>query len=429
LLERGVGFDSSSIPRFRDVHQGDMAAKPDTKSCFVDPAWDVPTLSILADIVEAGTGAESSMDPRTTLKRAVKRLEKTGGADCLMCVPELEFYLFRKAEYGNNPFESWYRLDVPGSNCPVDDELSGIPGRPGQGAGYLATGSLDVWRNERRSMASAMATAGLPVKYHHVEAGGAGQQEIELCFQPALEAADSILLGKYLVRSTAENQGVFACFLPKPIAGAPGSGLHIHFKLLKDEKNVLAGNGYGGLSDLGRFFVGGMLKHGRALCAFLAPTTNSYRRLLPGFETPVRFFYSSANREAAVRIPKYSVGENVDAEFRVGDATMNPYLGIAALLLAGIDGMVNKIDPSKGNFGPFDGAPPEIDRAGYPECFLPGSLEESLDALEKDKDFLLQDGVFSEELIRNYVSWKWEEEVRPLSGAPHPLEYEMYWGL
>jgi glutamine synthetase len=429
LLEKGVGFDSSSVPRFNDVRRSDMAARPDLSACFVDPVWKSPTLSAIADIVEAGTGSEVSLDPRTVLKRAVSHMKNSGVADSFMCAPELEFYIFSNVRFVNSRFQAGFSLSVPGMSDTFDCGFGPTCDPAGGSSAYLVAGTRDSWHNVRQEMALTMAAAGLPVRYHHVEAGDAGQQEIELYFTPALQAADGILLGKYLVRAVAESHKVKACFLPKPIAEAAGSGMHIHFRLLKDGQNLFSGDGYGGLSELGSHFVGGILAHGRALLALMCPTTNSYRRLRPGYETPTRFFYSAANREAAIRIPKYSKGVNTRLEFRPGDALMNPYLGIAAMLMAGLDGIERKLNPSPRQLGPFDGQPPEVDPKQYPECFLPKTLEESLDSLERDHDFLLAGDVFPEALLGNFLSYKRNEELHLISGAPHPLEYEMYWGL
>lgn len=429
IVEKGVGFDSSSIPRLRDVRSGDMAAKPDLSACFIDPTWEELTLSAFADIVEAGSGAEAAMDPRSVLKRAVSYLRESGVADEFVCAPELEFYLFAEVEFFSDRHEGWYRLGSPGVGRPINGQNRGTQRRLRETSGYLATSPKDWWQNERAEMASQIAEAGLPVRYHHREVGPSGQQEIEFGFMPALTAADAILLGKYTIRATAKHRGIEACFIPKPIAGSPGNGLHIHFRLLKDGENLFSGDGYGGLSELGKHFAGGLLSHGRALLALTSASTNSYRRLRPGHETPTRFFYSVGNREAAVRIPKYSTGKHSRCEFRPGDATMNPYLGIAAMLMAGLDGVRNRIDPTPGNFGPFDGALPPVDPKEHPTCFLPDNLSEALDALEQDHEFLLAGGVFDKALLDNYTSYKREDEIAILAGTPHPLEYEMYWGL
>jgi glutamine synthetase len=429
LFKIGVGFDSSSIPRFGNVRHGDMAARPDLSACFLDTTRDQPTLSAIADIVEAGTGTETPLDPRTVLRKALAYLVETGIADSFVCAPELEFYLFEKAGFFNDPYGAWFKLGAPGVGHPANGDLSGAGERLREGTGYMIAGPQDWWFDARAEMASKMADIGLPVRYHHVEVGAAGQQEIELGFSPALNAADGILLGKYIVRSVALNRRIEACFMPKPIADAAGNGLHIHFRLLRNGTNLFAGDGYGGLSKLGKYFLGGVLSHGRALLAILCASTNSYRRLRPGHETPVRFFYSVANREAAVRIPKYSTGRHTRCEFRPGDATMNSYLGISALLMAGLDGIKRKIDPTPLHLGPFDGEPPRISPREHPECFLPRHFGEAINALEDDHDFLFEGGVFTESLIDNYVSYKRDNEMYPLIGTPHPLEFEMYWGI
>jgi glutamine synthetase len=354
-------------------------------------------------------------------------MRDAGIADSFLCAPELEFYLFSNIWFSTTPYQSGFDL-TPGSENEPPESEDNNSGVPINGSSYLISGPQDIWRNERQTMVNLMIDAGLPVRYHHVEVGP-GQQEIELCFLPADEAADGIMLGKYLIRSVADDCGIKACFMPKPIANVAGNGMHIHFRMLKNEQNLLAGNGYGGLSDIGKFFAGGILSHGRSLLALMCPTTNSYIRLRPGHETPTRFFYSSANREAAIRIPKYSTGVNVRCEFRPGDATMNPYLGIAAMLMAGLDGVVRRIDPEPLNLGPFDGVPPAVDPSTCPDCFLPRSLEESLRALETDHDFLTRNDVFSQNLLDNFLTYKREQEIVPIQASPHPLEYEMYWTI
>ncbi len=429
MIEKGVGFDSSSIPRFRDVRSGDMSARPDLTACFLDTTFDVPTLSSIGDIVEAGSGEETPLDPRSVLKRAVAYLRKTGIADTFVCAPELEFYLFAEANFHNDPYEAFYRLGAPGVGRPISADTVAASERLMENRGYLAAHPQDCRQNDRAIMASRIAEAGFPVRYHHVEVGAAGQQEIELGFSPALTTADGILVSKYIIRYVAVDRGIEACFMPKPIADAAGNGLHIHFRLLKDGNNLFAGDGYGGLSDLAKHFLGGVLSHGRSVLAFTSPTTNSYRRLRPGNETPVRFFYSVANREAAVRIPKYATGRHARCEFRPGDAMMNPYLAIAALLMAGIDGVKNQIDPTPERFGPFDGIPPEINPEDHPQCFLPDNLQQALASPRNDHAFLLECDTFDETLLYNYINYKHREELNLLSRAPHPLEYEMYWGL
>lgn len=429
FFEKGIGFDSSSVPRFYNVRRGDMAVRPDLNACFIDPVWNTTTLSVIGDIAEAGTGSEVGLDPRTVLKRAISCMKESGIADNFMCAPELEFYLFRNIQTINSQYEAGYAIDASGFSecgCECGSHSGNIPTA---GSGYLITSPGDVWCNIRQEISSKIAEAGIPVRYHHVEAGRAGQQEIELGFMPALEAADAIMLGKYLVRSIASANGIHACFLPKPIPNAPGNGLHVHFRLFKNENNLLYGKSKDGLSETGRFFIGGILYHARAILAFACPTTNSYRRLRPGHETPVRFFYSKANREAAIRIPMYSAGEKIRAEFRPGDATMNPYLALAALLLAGLDGVKNKIDPSTHNLGPFDDTLPELDRNKFPGCFLPRTLEEALDSLQSDSEFLLQTKAFEPELLQNYISYKQEDEIDAVLGTPHPMEFDLYWEI
>jgi len=429
ILESGVGFDSSSVPKFKDVYSGDMVAKPDLKSCFIDKTFDRPTLGVIADIVEGGPYKGTELDPRSTLKRATAFLKETGLADRMICAPELEFYLFNEAGFTNDPYGAKFFIEAPGVGRPLGSESVGASERLMEGRGYMTAHPQDWWQNRRAEMAAEIEEIGLPVRYHHVEVGAAGQQEIELGFMDAITTADAILIGKYIVRWVAVNNNIEACFMPKPIADAAGNGLHIHFRLLKDGKNLMAGDGYGGLSEFGKHFLGGVLSHGRSLLALFCPSTNSYRRLRPGHESPIRFFYSVGNREAAVRIPKYSIGPNTRCEFRPGDATMNPYLAIAALLMAGIDGVENRIDPTPLKLGPYDGKAEEIDPETHPHCILPKSLSQSLREFEADHEFLLKGNVFNETMIRNFIDYKRSREIYAMQGAPHPLEFEMYWGL
>jgi len=429
LFKKGVGFDSSSVPRFHHVRCGDMSARPDLSACFMDTTFDEPTISSVADIIEAGSGEETGADPRTVLKRAVKYLGETGIADLFMCAPELEFYLFSGAMFLNEPDHVMYSLNSPGTGYFPESGPGGASTRIQHGRGYMATFPQDYRQNERTEMAGRISEAGYPVRYHHLEVGAAGQQEIEMGFMDALTAADGILTGKYLIRDTAVHNGLEACFLPKPIPAAPGNGLHIHFRLLKNGENMFAGDGYGGLSDIGKYFIGGVLSHGRSILAFSSPSTNSYRRLRPGHETPVRFFYSVANREAAIRIPKYSTGKHARVEFRPGDPTMNPYMAISAMLMAGIDGVRKKIDPTPLNLGPYDGVPPEVSPEEHPECFLPVDLRDAIRSLESDNDYLTAGGVMEDKLIRNFIEYKRKSEIYKISEIPHPFEYEMYWSI
>ncbi len=428
LLERGVGFDGSSVG-FKPVGAGDLVLMPDLATGFPDPFCEATTLSFLCSVLEADTRRPFPDDPRTLLGRAEAYLGATGIADRSLWGPEFEFYLFDGVAYENGMHVASYRVASAEGDWTSRELGSGYT-VPRHG-GYHAIPPQDRLHTARTRIALHLAEVGVEVKYHHHEVGGPGQCEIETPLLPALAAADTVMLVKYVARMTAAAMGLTATFMPKPLHGEAGSGMHFHQQLWQGERNVCYdAAGYGSASDAARHYIAGLLQHGGAVMAFTNPSTNSYRRLVPGFEAPVSAVFSLGNRSAAVRIPTYANRpESARFEFRPPDATANPYLAVAAQLLAGVDGMQRRADPTALGFGPVDGdvaALPAEQRARIRA--LPASLGAALDALEGDHEFLLAGGVFAPDLIARWVSRKRQEE-RELAGRPHPYEIEMYYDL
>jgi glutamine synthetase len=428
LMERGVGFDGSSVG-FKTVSAGDMVMVPDIDTGFLDPFWQVPTLSFICATLEADTRQLFPYDPRNIVRRAEEHLRTSGIADWSRWGPEFEFYLFDGVSYENGMNVASYRVESAEADWGSTKLGSGynIP----RHGGYHAIPPHDHLYNARARITMNLQAMGVEVKYHHHEVGGPGQCEIETRFAPALKAADSAMLVKYVCRMTAAAMGMTATFMPKPLYGEAGSGMHFHQQLWKDEVNVFFDpEGYGQIGGIARSYIAGLLLHGGAVMAFTNPSTNSYRRLIPGYEAPVSAVFSLGNRSAAIRIPKYANRpESARFEFRPPDATCNPYLAIAAQLLAGLDGIQHKLDPSALGFGPVDEDiftwPAE--KRGKIKA-LPTSLNEAVGALEHDHAFLLAGDVFSEDLIVRWIARKrWEE--REVRNRPHPYEIELYYGL
>jgi len=429
LLERGIGFDGSSVG-FKSVKSGDMVLVPDLESGFFDSFWDLKTLSFFCTTLEADTRELFPYDPRSIARRAETFMRSLDIADEAIWGPEFEFYIFNEVAYENSMHRAFYMVDSEEGGWKASE---GGPGytMPVHG-GYHAIPPRDRLFNLRSTIAARLDAAGFPVKYHHHEVGGPGQCEIETkLISGTYRAGDATMLVKYLARMSALEVGMTATFMPKPLHGEAGSGLHFHQRLEKDGKNIFFdASGYANLSSTALFYIGGLLSHGAAVLAFTNPSTNSYRRLIPGFEAPVSAIFSAGNRSAAIRIPRYANrADSTRIEFRPPDATSNPYLAATVQLMAGLDGIRKKIDPSAGGFGPIDD-----DIFSWPEekrrqiKSLPASLEEALDALEADHEFLLEGGVFSEELIGRWISHK-RRESRAVRNRPHPYEVELYFDL
>jgi glutamine synthetase len=429
LLEQGIGFDGSAVG-LKSVKAGDMVLVPDLSTGTLDPFWDMPTLSFICTTLEADTHAVFAHDPRNVAIRAAAHLRETGVADESRWGPEFEFYVFDDVAYQSGVNQASYRLD--------SDEADWNSAEGGHGhyiplhGGYHAIPPKDQLYNLRAKMTLYLEAMGVPVKYHHHEVGGPGQVEIETPMMGLVEAGDATMLVKYVAKMTAYAHGQTVTFMPKPLYGEAGNGMHFHQHLFQGGRNLFYDpNGYGCLSQTALHYIGGMLTHGAALLALTNPSTNSYRRLVPGFEAPINAFFSLGNRSAAIRIPKYaSQPDTARFEFRPPDASCNVYLALAAQLLAGLDGIQRRIDPTAAGFGPIDAnifAWSAAERAQIQQ--LPGSLDEALRALEADHEFLLAGEVFSAELIAQWVTFKREEEYYPVRNRPHPYEVSLYFDV
>ncbi|MFA6597484.1 MAG: type I glutamate--ammonia ligase [Ignavibacteriaceae bacterium] len=414
LLKEGVGFDGSSYG-FRKVENSDMILIPDLETAVVDPFRDTPTLSFYSHIVLAdGKQTPFSQDGRYLAKKTEQLLKEVTGADTSWWGPEFEFYIFSNVEYDTRTSTSFYKVEH-------EEEF--------YKKAYHAANPFDVYDDFRDSACKLLKNFGINVKYHHHEVGERGQQEIETYFHDLLTTADNIVTTKYTLFNFARQKNLFVTFMPKPMYHQAGNGMHLHLYLTKNGKNAFYKKGeYGNVNELGRYFIGGMLKHGPALSAFTNPSTNSYKRLVPGFEAPIALTYGTGNRASAIRIPGYVTNpEETRFEYRPPDATANPYLCLIAMLLAGIDGVVNKIDPVKEGYGPFDKNILDETTLGNIRL-LPRNLTESLDALAGDNEFLKRGGIFTEELLNQWVKIK-EEEIKSIGTMPHPFEYKMYFNL
>jgi glutamine synthetase len=427
-LISGVGFDGSSVG-LKSVKSGDMTLIPDLSTAFVDPFWEVPTLSFICSAAEADTKKMFTRDPRVILQRAEEYLRTGGIADKSVWGPELEFYIFDKVSVENNIHTASYRVE--------SSEANWNSCQPGLGhyipvhGGYHAIPPRDQLFGLRTKMVNLLEQCGVPVKYHHHEVGGPGQCEIETPMMGMLKSADAAMLIKYISKMVGFNAGKTVTYLPKPLFGEAGSGMHFHQQLFKKDVNVFYDAGAVNLlSQTALYYIGGLLTHAPAVLALTNPTTNSYRRLVPGFEAPVNAFFSSGNRSAAIRVPKYATEpDKVRFEFRPPDAMCNPYTAMAAMLMAGIDGIKKQIDPTAAGFGPIDVdifTLPEEKRATIKK--LPTSLGEALVALEADHDFLLAGDVFDEDMIQNWIKTKHREEYE-IQIRPHPYEIEQYYDL
>jgi glutamine synthetase len=428
LIESGVGFDGSSLG-LTSVKSGDLVLVPELGTAFLDPFWDVPTISFLCATLEADTRQPFAHDPRTLAARAEEFLRSSGVGESSLWGPEFEFYLFDGVSYENGMNTAAYRVESREADWKSHELGSGytIP----RHGGYHAIPPQDHLHNARTKISLHLEAMGVPVKYHHHEVGGPGQCEIETRMLPMVRAADVTLLAKYVARMAAREMGMTATFMPKPLFGEAGSGLHFHQQVWRGETNLFYDPaGYGCTSETARFYIGGLLAHGPAVMALTNPSTNSYRRLVPGYEAPVSALYSLGNRSAAIRIPKYANRpESARMEFRPPDATCNPYLAIAAQLMAGIDGVRRRTDPTALGFGPFDEdvfSWPAEKRAHIKA--LPTSLDAALDALERDHEFLLEGDVFTREMLHRWVNRKRSEE-RSVRDRPHPFEIELYYDL
>ncbi|MFZ5967100.1 MAG: type I glutamate--ammonia ligase [Bacillota bacterium] len=432
VLENGIGFDGSSYG-FLSVEKSDMVFKPDISSAFVDPFEEIPTLTMIGDIYTVGTsGKRFQGDPRFIAEKAERYMKESGIADYSLLGPEFEFYILDHISFKNTPnhVEVYVDSEQAEWNTSKKDEKN-LGFKVLHHKGYHADKPYDVSFSLRNKMVVELEKHGVPVKYHHSENGGPGQVEIEVSFAPLKEMADRTMLLKYIVKNTAIENNKTVTFMPKPFYGEAGSGMHVHIQLFKDSSPIFYDEkGYSGLSDTALYAIGGILKHAPALMAFTNPSTNSYKRLVPGYEAPVSICFATANRSSVIRIPGYATSPEAKRfEFRPSDATANPYLAYSALLMAAFDGIKNKIDPTEEGFGPYDiNIYALSDEEKQKIKGLPKSLEEAADALEKDYQFLLEGGVFSIGLIQDQLR-KIRKEHEQVSIVPHPLEYAMVYDL
>ncbi len=420
-FEEGMGFDGSSIRGFQSIENSDMILLADPDTAIVDPVADMPTLSLTCNVFDPLTREPFSRDPRYVAQKAVDYLKSSGIADTAYFGPEAEFFIFDQIMYSAGEYSSAYQIDsVEG---PWNNGIFGFGHSIPHKRGYFPVPPVDTLQELRSQMVRTMIDAGIEVEVHHHEVGTAGQCEIDMRYGSLVQMADHVQLYKYIVKNVARKAGKTVTFMPKPIFADNGSGMHTHQSLWKDGAPLFAGDGYAGLSQMALWYIGGILKHINALLALVAPTTNSYRRLVPGYEAPVVIAYSARNRSAACRIPMYSQSPKAKrVEFRSPDPTANPYLAFAAMLMAGLDGIRNQIDP---------GDPAETDLFEEENIskvqLTVGKLNEALDALEADKAFLLEGGVFTQDLLDAYIEYKMEEEVGPVSLRPHPYEFLLYY--
>ncbi len=422
----GIGFDGSSIRGWQGIHQSDMLAIPDASTGCIDPFFAKPTVSVIANVVDPITKEEYSRDPRHIARKAVEYLKGTGIADTCFIGPEPEFFIFDEVRFEQNEHTGFYQIDsVEGAWNSARFEEPNLGYKPSFKGGYFPVSPTDTYHDLRAEMVEEMQKVGIFVEAHHHEVATAGQSEIDMKFSPLVEMADQFMWFKYIIRNVAKRHGKSATFMPKPIFGDNGSGMHSHFSLWKDGKTLFAGDKYAGLSELALYCIGGILKHAPAILAFAAPTMNSYRRLVPGFEAPVNLVMSARNRSAAVRIPMYSPSPKAKRlEFRCPDPSANGYIAWSAMLMAALDGVQNKIDPGKAlDRDIYEMSKDEL--AAYPKT--PGSLEESLAALAGDHEFLTRGGVFTQDVVDTWIRWKEEKELQEMRLRPHPYEFHLYY--
>jgi len=422
----GVGFDGSSIRGWQAINVSDMLAVPDPSTVKIDPFFAAPTVSVIANIVDPITREDYTRDPRHVARKAIEYLTRSGIADTCFIGPEPEFFIFDEVRYEQNEHRGYYEIDSnEGAWNTARFEEPNLGYKPSFKGGYFPVSPTDTFHDLRGEMVYEMRRLGIVVEAHHHEVGTAGQSEIDMKFAPLLAMADQMMWYKYVVKNVAKRHGKTATFMAKPIFQDNGSGMHTHMSLWKGGKPLFAGSGYAGLSEMAIHAIGGVLHHAPAILAFAAPTTNSYRRLVPGFEAPVNLAMSQRNRSASVRIPMYSNSPKAKRmEFRCPDPSCNGYLTFSAVLMAAIDGIQNRIDPGEPlDRDIYEMTPEEL--AGT--RVTPGSLPEALAALEADHAFLTQGGVFTDDLIETWVDYKTENEVDPLRMRPHPYEFHLYY--
>ena len=426
-LEEGYGFDGSSIRAWAAISESDMLLIPDAATAFLDPFAETPTLAMICDIVDPITRQHYERDPRWIARKAEMYLANSGVAATAYFGAEAEFFIFDNIRFDQNQHSGFYYIDAEEGRWNTGRKRDNLGYRPRYKEGYFPVPPTDHYQDLRSQMVLTMQRCGLKVECHHHEVATGGQAEIDLRYDALLRCADNMMLYKYVVRNVANQYGKTVTFMPKPLFADNGSGMHCHQSLWKDGRPLFAGDGYAGLSQVALWYIGGLLQHARSLSAIIAPTTNSYKRLVPGYEAPVNLAYSRRNRSAAIRIPMYSASPKAKRiEFRPPDPACNPYLGFAAMLMAGLDGVLNKVDPGEPlDKDIYDLSPEEL--RGVPS--MPGSLEEALNCLEEDHAFLLKGDVFTEELLEAFIDYKRKNEAEAIRLRPHPYEFELYYDI
>jgi glutamine synthetase len=426
VFEEGLGFDGSSIRGWKAINESDMLVVPDPKSAVMDPFCEAPTLSLICDIRDPITKDAYERDPRAIGKKAIAFLQSTGIGEMAFFGPEPEFFIFDSVRFDQSQNQAFYEVDsIEGAWNSGEDNVQNLGHKPRYKEGYFPVPPTDSLQDIRTEMVQAMESVGLRVEKQHHEVATAGQAEIDLRFLPLVEMGDALMWYKYCCKNVARRNGKTVTFMPKPVFGDNGSGMHTHQSIWKGDKPLFAGDKYGGMSQLAMHYIAGILQHAPALAAFTNPGTNSYRRLVPGFEAPVNLAYSQRNRSAAVRIPTYSDSPKAKRiEVRFPDPTCNGYLAFSAMLMAGLDGIERKLDPGR----PLDKDIYALSKAELAEVpTMPASLDVALGNLEKDHDFLLKGDVFTQALIDTWIGYKHEREVDQMRLRPHPWEFALYY--
>jgi len=425
VFEDGLGFDGSSIRGWQAINESDMLVVPQPETAMLDPFTELTTLSMICNIQDPITREDYTRDPRNVARKAVNYLKSTGIGDTAYFGPEAEFFIFDDIRYDQTPNAGFYYIDsIEGQWNRGKDEGPNLGHKLRHKEGYFPVPPADQMMDIRNEMMNLLVECGINIEAQHHEVGTAGQAEIDMRFDALVQMADKMMIYKYIVKNVARRHGKLVTFMPKPLFSDNGSGMHTHMSIWKGEEPLFAGNGYAGLSELALYAAGGLLKHAAAICAFSNPTTNSYKRLVPGFEAPVNLAYSQRNRSAAVRIPMYSPSPKTKRlEFRCPDPACNPYLAFSAMLMAAIDGIQNKIDPGEPlDKDIYDLTPEELKDVPT----TPGTLEEALAALRADHEFLLRGDVFTPDVIDTWIWYKTENECDQLKLRPHPYEFCMY---
>ena len=428
IFEDGLGFDGSSIRGWQPIHASDMIILPDPSTAKMDPFTAIPTLSLISNIYDPITKEAYTRDPRNIARKAEAYLKSTGIGDTACFGPEAEFFIFDDVRFDSSSHQSFYAVDSSeGIWNSGREEFPNLGYKPRHKEGYFPVPPTDSQNDLRNEMVLEMQNVGIRVECQHHEVATGGQAEIDMRFDSMVVMADKLQWFKYIIKNVALRNGKTVTFMPKPLYGDNGSGMHTHVSIWKDGTNLFAGDGYGGISKMALYFIGGIIKHAKALSGFCNPTTNSYKRLVPGYEAPVNMAYSSRNRSAAIRIPMFSSNpKSKRVEYRTPDPSCNGYLAFAAILMAGLDGIENKIDPGQPLDKDIYGLTPE-ELADIPSA--PGSLEEALKALKDDHEFLLKGDVFTPDVIEKWIEYKTEAEVNPLRMHPVPMEFALYFDI